>query len=120
MFIGRSLEWFLRMLSLLKGMRSPGLLLMTFGLFGVVMLRRVYFGLVLLLWVLLMLAALPFLVEVCYVFAAGVWEAELLAARVRVGCIGLVMVMMLTSIALSILSTPLFLLYYSFVGVFSP
>ena len=64
-----------------------------------------------------MLAALPFLVEFCYVFVAGVWEAELLAVRVRVGCIGLAMVMKLMSIALSILSIPLFLLYYSFVGV---
>ena len=32
--------------------------------------------------VLLMLAALPFLVEVCCVFVAGVWEAELLAVGV--------------------------------------
>ena len=35
------------MLYLLLGMRSPGLLLMIFDLFGVVMLRRVYLGLVL-------------------------------------------------------------------------
>ena len=33
-------------------------------------------------------AALLFLVEVCYVFVAGVWESELLVERVRVGCIG--------------------------------
>ena len=67
-----------------------------------------------------MLAALPFLVEVCYVFVAVVWEAELLAVRVRAGCIGLAMVMKLMSIVLSILLIPLFLLYYSFVGVLSP
>ena len=54
---------------------------MTFGLFGVVMRRQVYFGLMLLLGVLLLLAALPFLEEVSYVFVAGVWEAELLVAR---------------------------------------
>ena len=33
-------------------------------------------------------AALLFLVEVCYVFVAGVWEVELLVAVVLVGCIG--------------------------------
>ena len=44
---------------------------MTFGLFGVAMRRQVYFGLILLLEVLLMLAALPFLEEVCYVFVAA-------------------------------------------------
>ena len=44
-----------------------------------------YFGLMLLLEVLLMLADLPFLEEVCYVFVAGVWEAELLVARARAG-----------------------------------
>ena len=36
---------------------------------------------------LLLLAALPFLVEVCYVFVAGVWEAELLVAGARAGYI---------------------------------
>ena len=50
---------------------------MTFGPFGVKVLRQVYLGLMLLLEVLLLLAALPFLEEVCYVFVAGVWEAEL-------------------------------------------
>ena len=44
------------------------------------MLRQVYLGHMLLLEVLLLLAALPFLEEVCYGFVAGVWEAELLAA----------------------------------------
>ena len=51
------------------------------------MLRQVYFGHMLLLEVLLLLAALPFLEEVCYVFVAGVWEAELLVARARAGYI---------------------------------
>ena len=41
---------------------------MTFGLFGVEMRRQVYFGRMLLLEVLLKLAALPFLAEVCYGF----------------------------------------------------
>ena len=90
-----------------------------FGLFGVGMLRRVYFGPILKLEVLLKLAALPFSAEVCYVFVAGVWEAELLAVRVLAACVGPVKVMRLMCIALSTLLMPLFLLYYSFVGVFS-
>ena len=98
------------MLCLLLGMLLPGLLLMTFGLFGVLMRRPVFLGLRLLLEGLLMLATLPFLVEVCYGFVAGVWEAERLAAGVLVGCIGLARVMRLIGIALSILSIPLFLL----------
>ena len=49
------------------------------------MLRRGYFGLILLLGVLLKLAALPFLAEVCHVYVAGVWEPELLAVRVLAG-----------------------------------
>ena len=60
---------------------------MIFGLFWSRVLRQVYFGLMLLLEVLLMLAALPFLEEVCYVFVAGVWEAELLVAWAPAGCI---------------------------------
>ena len=71
---------------------------MIFGLSGVGMLERVYFGPFLGLEVPLKLAALLFLVEVCYVFVAGVWEA--------VGCIGLTMVMLI-SIVLSILLIPL-------------
>ena len=59
------------MLFLLLGMLLLGLLLMTF---------EVYFGPIPVLGVLLLLAALPFLVEVCYVFVTGVWEAELLVA----------------------------------------
>ena len=70
-----------------------GLLLMTFGLYGVKVRRRVYFGLIQELEDPLKLAALPFLVEVCYVFVAGVWEAELLAVIVLADCIGLAMVM---------------------------
>ena len=84
---------------------------------GVKMLRQVYLGHMLLLAVLLLLAALPFLEEVCYVFVAGVWEAELLVAWLLAGCIGSVMVMRLISTVLSSLSTLLFLPCYSFVGV---
>ena len=79
--------------------------------------RQVCLGHMLLLEVLLLLAALPFLVEVCYGFVAGVWEAELLVVRFRAGCIGSVMMMMLISIVLNSLSTLLFLLCYSLVGV---
>ena len=61
---------------------------------------------------------LPFLAEACYGFVAGVWEADLLAVRVLAGCTGLAMVMRLMCIALSSLLIPLFLLYYSFIGVF--
>ena len=83
------------------------------------MLRLVYFVLMLLLEVLLLLVALPFLVEVCYEFVTGVWEVELLVAGVLVGCIVSVRVMMLMFIALSILFILLFLLFYSFVDVLS-
>ena len=63
----------------------------------------------------LMLAALPFLVEVCYGFVAGIWEAELLVARVPVSCIESVRVMRLMCIVHSTsLILPL-LLYCSFV-----
>ena len=117
---GTNLGWFLRRLFLLLGVLSLGLLLMIFGPSGVGMLRRVYFGPILKLEVPLKLAALAFLAEVCYVFVAGVWEAELLAARVPAGCIGLAMVMRLMCIALSTLLILLFLLYCSFVGVLSP
>ena len=48
---------------------------------SVVVLRRVYFGFILLLEVLLLLAALPFLAEVCYGFVAGIWEAQLLVVQ---------------------------------------
>ena len=68
----------------------------------------------------LRLAALPFLVEVCYVFVAHILEAELLVAGDLVGCIGPVKVMRLMRIVLSTLLIPLFLLYHSFVGVLSP
>ena len=74
---------------------------MIFGPFGVKMLRVVYLGLMLLLEVLLLLAALPFLEEVCYVFVADVWEAELLVARAPAGCIVLAKMMRLISIVLS-------------------
>ena len=72
-----------------------------FWSFGVVMRRQVYFGRILLLEVLLMLADLPFLEEVCYVFVAGVWEAELLVARPRAGYIVLAKMMRLIIIVLS-------------------
>ena len=74
------------------------------------MLRQVYLGLMLLLEVLLLLAALPFLEEVYYVFVAGVWEAELLVARAPAGYIVLAKMMRLINIVLSSLSTLLFLL----------
>ena len=61
----------------------------------------------------LMLAVLPFLVEVCYVFVTGVWEAGLLVAGDLVGYIGLVRVMKLMCIVLSTLLT-LHLLQSSF------
>ena len=67
----------------------------------------------------LLLAALPFLVEVCYEFVTGVWEVELLVAGVLAGCIELVRVMRLMFIALSTLFILLFLLCYSFVDVLS-
>ena len=101
MCIGMNLGWFLMMLYLLLGMLSPDLLWMIFGLFGVVMRRLFYFVLILLLVALLVLAALPFLVEVSYVFVAGVWEAELLVARARAGYIVLARVMKLISIVLN-------------------
>ena len=87
--------------------------------FGVGILRRVYFGPILKLEVLLKLAALPFLEEVCCGFVAGVW-AELLVARTRAGYIVFAKMMRLISIALSILLTLLFLLFYSFAGASSP
>ena len=81
------------------------------------MLKLVYLELMLLPDVLLLLVAPLFLVEVCYGFVTGVWEAELLVVRFPTGCIGLVTVMMLMFTVLNILSTLLFLLFYSFVGV---
>ena len=110
---------FRRRLFLHFGMLSPGLLLTIFGLFGVVVLRRVYFGLILKLEVLLLLAALPFLAEVCYGFVAGVWEAELLVVQFLVGSIGLARVMLLMCIVLSTLFIPLFLLCFSSVDALS-
>ena len=62
----------------------------------------------LLLEVPVLLVALPFLEEVCYVFVAGVWEAELLVARAPAGYIVLATVMRLINIVLSSLSTLLF------------
>ena len=72
---------------LLLGVLYQDLLWMTSGPFGVVMRRLVYFGLVPLLEALILLAALPFLEEVSYVFVAGVWEAELLVVWLRAGYI---------------------------------
>ena len=89
------------------------------GLFGVGVLRRVYFGFILGLVDPLRPAALLFLVEVCYVFVAGVWKVELLVAVVLVGCIGSVMGIRLMCVVLSTLSTLLLLLLYSFVDVSS-
>ena len=94
-----------------------GLLWMIFGLLGVVTLRRVYFWPTLKLVVPLKLAVLPFSVEVCYVFVAGVWEVELLVAVVLEGCIGPVKEMRLMCIVLGTLLTLLFLLLYSLKSV---
>ena len=115
MSTGMSLGWFLRRLFLVFGVLFLGLLLMIIGLFGLGLLRRVYFGPILKLEVLLKLAVLPFLVEVCYVFVTGFWEAGLLVAGVLAGYIGLVEVMRLMCIVLSTLLIPLLLLLYSFV-----
>ena len=76
MFTGMNLGRFLRRLFFLFGMLLLGLLLTIFGLHGVGVPNWVYFGLIPKLEVPLKLAALPFLVEVCYGFVAGVWEAE--------------------------------------------
>ena len=76
-FLGMSLEWFQLRLYLLLGMRPPGLLWMIFGLLGVVMVRRVYSGLILRLVVPLRLGALPFWADVCYVcWWQGIWLVE--------------------------------------------
>ena len=92
-----------------------GMLLLTiFGLLGVVMLRRVYFGRTLKPEDLLTLAILLFLVEVCYEFVAGVWEAGLSVAGGLVGYIGLLRVMTLICIVPSTLLILLLLLLYSF------
>ena len=110
---------FRRRLFLHFGTLSLGVLLMIFGLFGVVVLRMVYFGLILLLEVLLLLAALHFLAEVCYGFVAGVWEAELLVVQFLEDSIGLARVMMLMCTVLNTLFIPLCLLYFSSVDFLS-
>ena len=115
MFTGMSLGWFQLRLCLLLGMLSLVHLLMFFELFGVRALRRVYFGPVPEPVVPLKLAVLPFLVEVCYVFVTGVWEAGLLVAGARAGYIVLARVMKLISIVPSTLLTIPLLLYCSFV-----
>ena len=74
---------------------------MTSSPFGVKMLKQAYSGLMLLLEVLLLLVAPPFLVEVSYVFVAGVWEAELLVAWAPAGCIVFPRVMKLINTVLS-------------------
>ena len=119
MSIGMFLGLFLRRLFVPLGMLPLGLLLMIFGLFGVMMLKLVYFVLILLLGVLLLLATLLFLVGVSYVFVVGVLEAELLVVGALAGCIVFLRVTRLIVIVLSFLLTLLFLLFYSFVDVFS-
>ena len=81
MFSGMSLVRFLGMWWLLFGMLFLAQLLMIFGLFGVGVLRRVYFGPILLLEDPLKLTVLPFLAEACYEFVAGVWEARAVVSR---------------------------------------
>ena len=77
---GMSLGWFQRRLLWPLGMLPLGLRWMIFGLIGVGMLDWVSLRHMPRLEDPLWLAALPFLEEVCCVFVAGVWEAELLAA----------------------------------------
>ena len=104
---------------MLLGMRSPGLLSMILGLFGVGVQRMGCSVLILGLVDPLRPAALLFLVEVCYVFVAGVWVVEQMVAVVLAGCIGSVMGIRLMCIVLRTLSTLLLLLLYSFVVVLS-
>ena len=78
-----------------------------------------HLDLTLLLEVLLLLVALPILVEVCYEFVTGVWEVELLVAGVLAGCIVLVKGDEVDVHCLSTLFILLFLLCYSFVDVLS-
>ena len=75
----------------------------------------VYLMLILLLEGLLLLATLPFLVGVAYVFVVGVLVVKLLVVEALAGYIVLLKVMRLIVIVLSCLSTLLFLLFYSFV-----
>ena len=88
-----------------------------FCLFGVKMRRLVYFGLMLLLGVLLLLEALSFFGEVSYVFVGGVLEVKLLVVGALAGCLVFLRVMRLIVTVPSFLSTLLFLQYYSFVDV---
>ena len=67
----------------------------------------------------LLLAVLPFWEEACYVFVAGVLEAQLWVAVVLADCIGLVMVMMWMRRVHLPLLTLLLLQFSSFVGVLS-
>ena len=60
--------------------------------------------------VLLLLAVLVFLEEVCYVFVAGVWEAELMVVKLLAGCIGLSRGDDVDAHCARFLTTPLFLL----------
>ena len=83
---------------------------MIFGLFGAGVPRMGCSVLILRLVVPLRLAALPFLVEVCYVFVADVWEVELLVALDLEGCTGPVKVMRLMCTEFSTLLTSLSLL----------
>ena len=78
------------------------------------------FRLILKLEVLLLLAALPFLAEVCDGFVAGVWEAELLVVKFLGGCIGLAVVMVLMCTVPSTLLIQPFLPSHFFAGVPSP
>ena len=82
-------------------MLFPGLLLTVFGLCGVKVLRLVYFGLILLLVVLVLLATLSFLGGVSYVFVAGVLEVKPLVVGALAACIGFLSVTRLIVTVLS-------------------
>ena len=83
------------------------------------MLRLVYFGLILLLEVLLLVTTLPFLGGDPHVFVTGDLEVKPLVVGALAGCIVFLRVMRLMFIAPSFLSTLLFLLCCSFVDVLS-
>ena len=92
---------------------------MIFGPFGVKMLKLVYFGLILLLEVLLLVTALSFLGGDPYVFVTGDLEVKPLVVGALAGCIVSLRVMRLIVTVPSFLSILLFLLYCSFVDVLS-
>ena len=116
-FIGMCSGWCLMRLFVPLGMLHLGLMLMIFGLFGVEVLRMVYFVLTLWLEVLSLLAILRTLGGVPCVFVAGVLGVEPWGARALVGCIVFPRVMRLIVTVPSFLFILLYLLSYFFVDV---